>query len=526
MPDIPLSPRGGRTIGAGGFDLPADLLQKARARVGTPSLIVAVLAPAFAIVSYLTTKQITLQLAVDGFVSLISVALRAAVATKRLTHTTVLNLTLGYEFVLCLAISVGTPWVMYERTGALQDISWVCVLIVFFPLIVPSPPLRTLSVSVASATAVPLGPFVLGQAGIIPPGEIDYVALSIAPAFCVAMAYMASRSMYGISADVARARQIGSYRLQSLLGRGGMGEVWRAWHGLLAMPAAVKLIRPQALGTDEQGKERILKRFKREARATAILKSPHTVHLLDFGVTSDSVFYYVMELLEGLDLETLVMRFGPIPPERAVHILIQVCDSLDEAHANGLIHRDIKPANLFVCRHGRETDLVKVVDFGLVKETSTNVPTQTDITAENVIVGTPEYLSPETALRGDAADARSDIYSLGCVAYWLLTGKPVFEAESPMQVIVEHVKTDPIRLSRRIDSDIPEHLEGIIMKCLQKNPDLRPQSARELALLLQRECAMQTEWTQERADLWWSEHMPQHQPLENDSPTDRSEAGA
>ena len=215
------------------------------------------------------------------------------------------------------------------------------------------------------------------------------------------VAYVGSRVVYGLGAEVSKAREMGSYRLVERLGKGGMGEVWRAQHRLLARPAAIKLIRPEVLGArDPATRELLLRRFEREAQATALMRSPHTMELYDFGVADDGTFYYVMELLDGFDLDDLVERFGPVPPERAVHLLRQVCASLGEAHEAGLIHRDVKPANLYACRYGREVDFIKVLDFGLVKHGAQAPGTArtTSPPAHMSPGGTPAYMSPEQAL--------------------------------------------------------------------------------------------------------------------------------
>lgn len=304
------------------------------------------------------------------------------------------------------------------------------------------------------------------------------------------------------------ARNLGSYRLESLLGRGGMGEVWRARHQLLVRRAAIKLIRPEALGGDAASRKIALTRFEREAQATATLRSPHTIELFDFGISDSGTFFFVMELLDGFDAEVWVKRFGPMPPERAVHVLRQVCDSLGEAHAAGLVHRDIKPSNVYVCRYGRAVDFVKVLDFGLVKPRDTGGD---QLTADNTVSGTPAFLSPEQVLGDKPVDARSDLYAVGCVAYWLLTGSHVFEATSTMKMLVEHVHGTPLPLSQRTELLVPSALEELVMACLQKDPADRPQSADALAEALAG-ITTNGSWTQERARQWWATHQPREDP--------------
>jgi serine/threonine-protein kinase len=250
-----------------------------------------------------------------------------------------------------------------------------------------------------------------------------------------------------------------------------------------------------------------MRRFEREARATAALKSPHTVQLYDFGVTDDGTLYYVMELLDGVDLDTLVKKHGPVPAERAIHILRQVCSSLADAHASGLVHRDIKPANIVVSRIGTTFDFVKVLDFGLVKLGGAQGEDQVKLTAAGSTSGTPGFMAPEVALASPSSDHRVDIYSLGCVAYWLLTGKLVFEGDSALKVMIDHARTPAPRPSRRVELPIPQPLEELIMECLDKDPDRRPASAEILAARLE-EARVDAAWTPERAERWWGAHMP------------------
>jgi serine/threonine-protein kinase len=278
-----------------------------------------------------------------------------------------------------------------------------------------------------------------------------------------------------------------------------MGEVWRARHRMLARPAAIKLMR-HARGQDGVSEEAV-RRFEREAQATARLRSPHTVELFDFGVADDGAFYYVMELLEGLDADSLVRRFGPVPAERAIHLLRQVCHSLSEAESCGLVHRDIKPANIFLCRLGEDYDFVKVLDFGIVKSSGEVADADPVRTMENAIHGTPAFMAPEQAL-GTPLDGRADIYAAGCVAYWLLTGQQVFTAESPMGLLVQHAHTPPQPPSARTDRPVPAALDELVLACLAKDPADRPQSAREVSARL---AAMDAgAWTQAQAREWWT----------------------
>jgi DNA-binding NtrC family response regulator len=293
---------------------------------------------------------------------------------------------------------------------------------------------------------------------------------------------------------------LGHYRLMEKLGEGGMGEVWRARHQLLARPCAIKLIRPELLG--ESKRETATERFRLEARTISQLTSPNTVRLYDFGVSETGSFYFVMELLTGMDVASLVQRFGPLAPERVVWVLRQACRSLGEAHAAGVLHRDIKPHNLFLCRLGLDFDVVKVLDFGLVKSLHEGAA---QLTTEGVLTGTPAYMPPERVL-GALADERSDLYALGCVAYWMLTGRTVFTGE-PMAVMIHHARTPAQSPSKMSGLPIPDGLEQIVLACLEKAPENRPSSAIELWRQLG-DVTLTTPWTPERAEGWWREHLP------------------
>ena len=296
--------------------------------------------------------------------------------------------------------------------------------------------------------------------------------------------------------------RVGSYSLIERLGSGGMGDVWLARHQLLARPAAVKIIREAALGGGEDGHIR-RQRFAREAQATSELQSPHTVQLYDFGVTEGGGFYYVMERLRGMDLKRLVERHGPQSPERVVFLLRQVCLSLSEAHALGLVHRDIKPANLFVCRLGSEYDFVKVVDFGVV---SRHASERAQITTAGMILGTPAFLAPEL-VSSQPFDGRADIYALGCVAFWLLTGRPPFEAADAMSILMHHAQTPPPAPSTMSEELIPPQMDALVLECLEKDPSRRP-TADALWERIER-VPLAREWNQQHARTWWEMHEPE-----------------
>jgi DNA-binding NtrC family response regulator len=296
---------------------------------------------------------------------------------------------------------------------------------------------------------------------------------------------------------------LGHYRLLRKIGQGGMGEVWLAKHQVLARPAAIKLIRLDSL--EEHDRSHALVRFQREAQATARLSSPYTVRLFDFGVSETGALYYVMELLRGLDLASVVARFGPPPVERVASLLAQACHSLAEAHEAGLVHRDIKPANLFLCRLGSEFDCLKVLDFGIVKSDSSE--DRATMTQTTTVTGTPAFLAPEMVL-GASVGPPADIYALGCVAWYLLTGRNVFTGELA-QVLTDHLQSMPEPPSHRAKAAIPVELDDIVMQCLRKEPGERPPSARALGAMFER-LAWADPWSQDRAEHWWRAHLPEH----------------
>jgi serine/threonine-protein kinase len=304
-----------------------------------------------------------------------------------------------------------------------------------------------------------------------------------------------SRVIYGLRAEVREARRLGQYVIERKIGEGGMGEVYLARHGMMRRPSALKLMR-----TDRAGEGNLV-RFEREVQLTARLTHPNTITIFDYGRTDDGVFYYAMELLDGANLQRIVEVGGPQPEGRVVRILTMACGALAEAHAIGLIHRDIKPANIMLCTQGGERDVVKLLDFGLVKELA--VDRDVTVPAANTLTGTPHYMAPESIVAPDSADARTDIYALGAVAYYLLAGGELFHGKSIVEVCSQHVHQEPEPLAAR-GVTISAELEAVVLACLEKNPDRRPQSAAELLRQL-KACAVEP-WDGERARKWWLEH--------------------
>jgi serine/threonine protein kinase len=441
------------------------------------------------------------------------------VLARRLSGNPVLvDVGSGYLVLQCALVSILSQWAPVPIT---PRVSWVVIPILFYPAIVPNTPRKTLVTSLLAASTEPVALYFLSQLrGVHVNLSSFYLLWDFLPNYiCAFLVVIPVKIIHNLGQQVRRARELGSYRLEEPLGKGGMGEVFRATHQMLARSAAVKLIRSEILGSSTPSAARVItERFRREAEAAASLRSPHTIGLYDFGVAQDGTFFLDMELLDGMDLETLVERFGPVEPERAVYLLRQACESLAEAHARGLVHRDIKPSNLFTCRMGLEVDFVKVLDFGLVKAIGDGDGQTTLLTAPDSTTGTPAYIAPEM-VRGDGvADHRVDIYTLGCVGYWLLTGKLVFQAPNAIQLMYQHANATPVPPSHKSELEIPAALDSAILACLAKQPEDRPQNALELSRLLA--AAVPREgWSEERAHRWWDLHHPQsnwEQPVESD----------
>ncbi len=435
----------------------------------------------------------------------ISLALWWRARNPRVHPTELLRLGLLYQVAICFIIGVSSYWSQYAESGQVPPLTWIPAVVILFPLIMPGPPRLMLWGAIAAGATAPLSLAVVQAAGLVAATAGDYQSAALNSAVAVVLAYLGARTLYGLQRQVLQARQMGSYQLEERLGGGGMGEVWRARHRMLARPAAIKVIQPEILAADGAGPRVALQRFEREAQATARLRSPHTVELYDFGVAADGTFYYVMELLDGLDAMTLVDRFGPLPADRVVFLLRQVCHSLSEAHASGLVHRDIKPANIHVCRYGEEYDFVKVLDFGMVKTRRDSEPDSVKLTADHSVFGTPAFMAPEQVLGKDDIDGRTDIYALGCVAYWLLTGQYVFQSRTVPEMMALHLREPPEPPSALSPVPVPDVLEELVLACLEKDPDQRPRSADELAVRLTA-CQAEPAWTPERAREWWETH--------------------
>ncbi len=432
-------------------------------------------------------------------------------------------LDLGLVFFLLGAAGIAIPvwWdpfpVGVTRQALLSHtifgMPWTAMWILVYATFVPGCPFKILVASLVAATIGPVTASVSILTGATSPelGHAFFWRYFLFTNYLVALlAWFKAAYFHKVGSRLLRAHEMGGYQLVARLGGGGMGEVWRAQHRMLARPSALKLIKPEILGADPEARALALARFEREAQAMAALTSPHTVRVYDFGRTPENSFYYSMELLDGLGLDTLVERFGPQSPGRVVFMLQQICHSLADAHAAGLVHRDIKPSNIFLCRQGLDFDFVKVMDFGLVKCTEATEKRDLMLTNPDITAGTPGFLSPEMALNRPDVDGRSDLYSLGCVAYWLLTGVPVFEGESAVETAAMHLKDAPVPPSQRSEFGIPAPLEELILRLLAKKPGDRPASAGELrSALLSME--LDEPWSCAEARQWWEMHRPTEQ---------------
>ena len=482
-----------RTVSGMARRLPDDLLRQASRRVEIMTLVAATLwtlAPALSHLALYLTDPTDPRLEPFNRVNriaagcvVLSLGLYVYLRTGKREPGRVMNLALGYMVAMTFAMGVLIHWAQPWFAPANLDptITWSGPIILMTAAIVPVGPWKMLGTGLIAASMDTLGMILARSVGSYEFDAVTNAVLMHYPNFLMlGAAVVISHVVTRLGQQVTRERELGSYRLGELLGRGGMGEVYLATHRMLARPAAIKLIRPEVLASgDESTAQTAVARFRREAEAAARLRSPHTVELYDFGVTEDGTLYLVMELLEGENLELLVRRQGPVEASRAIHILRQVCESLEEAHSYGLVHRDIKPANIHLGRLGLRDDFVKVLDFGLVR--SFGGPSEESLTgAAGMTPGTPAYMAPEMA-HDRTVDGRADLYSLGCVAYYLLTGRLVFQGDTPLQTILKHLQQPPEPPSRVTDRPMPASLEELVLACLAKRPEERPASAAELS---------------------------------------------
>ena len=503
--------------------LPPDLLREASQRLGILSLLGAVLWFLGTLLGHISlraqsppgdTRWRSFIFPIDLIAGLSIIASLAVYWYTRRHRESKISLDLGLAYMIASSLGVGLLFhigIVYfggrppSARVISPELSWVAVEILLFAALIPTHPRKTVIAALVAASMNPVGMLLARAHGVWDFGSAWNVLFMHYPDFLiVGAAGVISHVVTQLGRHDTTAREMGSYRLGELLGRGGMGEVYKATHTMLARAAAIKLIRPEALGAaNSDGAQLAVRRFTREAEAAANLRSPHTVEVYDFGVTEDQTLYFVMEMLEGMDLETLVGQSGPLPAARVIYLMRQVCASLGEAHAKGLVHRDIKPANINVGQVGLEYDFVKVLDFGLVKQVKRPTAGDPRLTVEGMTVGTPTYMAPEIAL-DEAFDGRADLYALGCVMYFLLTGKVVFESDNVMRLLVRHVEEKPMPPSRRTDQPIPRSLDDAVLACLAKDPAARPPSAAALSDALAAAEADVEPWSQEQAAAWWN----------------------
>lgn len=436
----------------------------------------------------------------------------AIARSGRLSRQVLINLYGVYEVCVCFGVALFENWSPWEAGELPRSPPISTLIIMVFPLVVPSTAGRQAIAALAAALMTPLALFIAIRFnnGILPdPGASVIIFGSLAIA--VLLSAFPSNAVHNTGYRQVASR-LGSYTLQTPLGKGGMGEVWQARHDKIARPAAVKFVKPETLGAiSPTGRSRLADRFEREASVIAGLRSPNTVQLYDFGIADDGTLYYVMEYLEGLSLDELVALYGPLSVDRTIHMLRQVCLSLEEAHQRGLIHRDIKPANLQACIYGTEFDFIKVLDFGLVSAASDRAVVEISATGEVLITGTPAFIAPEVVAQQPIIDARADIYGVGCVAFWLLTGNLVFDADNPADIMSAHRHLVPPRVSECTSTLIPDSLERLIDRCLSKLPSQRPESVVEVMNELHAIIASgdAKEWTRNDAEKWWLVEKPQ-----------------
>jgi hypothetical protein len=398
-----------------------------------------------------------------------------------------------HDGALLRAIVPGHEALVFRLVGLYAALRWF-LLIVLYGIFIPNTwrrcaavvggmALLAVTLTVASSQFdEAVAPYVLSAF----PETILFMATA------VAIAVFGSHKIRELHEKAHEGRLIGQYRLRDVIGFGGMGAVYMAEHVLLRRPCAIKLIRP-----DQAGDPRTLIRFEREVRAAATLTHWNTIEIFDYGHAEDGTFYYVMEYLPGMNLEDLVEQHGPLAPERAVHLLRQVCQALREAHGIGLIHRDVKPSNIIACERGKVYDVAKLLDFGLVKTFADDG--SVGLTRDGALTGSPAFMSPEQAQGLSRVDARSDIYGVGAVAYYLTTGKLPFDRESTLQMLHAHAYEPFVP---EFEEAVPAELRRVIVRCLEKDPDSRYQDAVTLERALA-DCESAGQWTAERAEEWW-----------------------
>jgi tRNA A-37 threonylcarbamoyl transferase component Bud32 len=497
------------------YQLPAKIVDRAANGLCWVSLIGAVTSVALTFIEHLLQPEFAAAWAhpvlriTSLSVFLLSVGFIAVQRSGWLSKPQLLDLGMVLQVAVAFSAGLFEGAAYKDPNAVVVGVSAIAVWMMLCGRLLPNAPLKSALTAGLCAMMWPLGYYVDLKIFGYQPMPLARMLVWVLPLCIIGIwMYILNNRTLAFYVQQQCAEDVGSYSLQTLIGKGGMGEVWRAKHKTLARDAAVKLIRPEVL-LSSSGRQEVLlrRRFEREAQVTASLRSPHTVALYDFGQAKCGAFYYVMELIEGIDLQTLVDKFGPMDPGRVVHILRQVSQSLEEAHRLGMVHRDIKPRNILLGKLGLEYDFAKVLDFGLVKTLHNEDPERTATTMDGVTTGTPAYLSPEAALCSPHIDGRADLYSLGCTAYFLLTGCNVFDARTPTACAMAHVQSPPPPMRERCDLPVPAELEAIVMRLLEKDPANRIQSAQGLARSL-RALTNLCEWSPEQAEQWWETNLP------------------
>ncbi len=496
------------------FKLPPQMLEKSASRLCWISLVCAVstvivltleglLQQEFRQAFQLASIRLTLLFVVAFSAGFVAIQKFGLLSKERL-------LDLGIVFQIAIAFSIAMfettfPW---DPNAPVLGHSGVAVWLALCGLLLPNAPMKSALAALFSALAWPAAYYLNLNLHGFTPLPWNRLLIWILPLLLMAVwMYVLNLRVFLMQWSQAKAEDLGSYQLDYLIGKGGMGEVWRARHKMLARDAAVKLIRGDILAGATGRQEAVIRqRFEREARATASLRSPNTVALYDFGRTSDNTFYYVMELLDGIDLQTMVDQYGPLHAGRVANIILGISNSLREAHRAGMVHRDIKPKNIVLAKQGVQYDFVKVLDFGLVKSKTSEAEANL-LTMDGVATGTPAYLPPEIAMGEKKIDGRADLYSLGCVAYFLLTGKLVFNEPTTTAMALAHVQKQPTPLSE-LNPKIPAGLEAVVMKLLSKKPEERFATAEELHRKI-RSLTDTPQWCEDAAMTWWKENLPE-----------------